>query len=225
MNQLQNRFPIYSKIIGLYPAKYRQEYGQQILQTTADMLDNTDSKGAKIAIWSRLAFDLPVSIAKQQLQLSDDIFMNDMPRYIKTNSLISGLLLLPFVAALSANGLDKLINNQDLYNSWLWDKPIIGLWVVYLPLLALLVAGGTYLFYLFSAAKTTFSKRVIDIRRFWPVLIPALFAVGIVLLVEFHDSGHCLVQNPVHLANHLSQTWQCTLANRANHFDLISRGS
>jgi hypothetical protein len=37
MGNLKKRFPLYSKVLRLYPYRYQKEYGEQILQTTADI--------------------------------------------------------------------------------------------------------------------------------------------------------------------------------------------
>jgi len=215
MSNLKKRFPIYSKIIELYPVKYRKEYGQQILQTTADMLDNTQTRSSRALIWLKVAIDLPINITKQQVQYSGGVYMKDTPSYIKTSSIISGILLLPFVAALVSNGMDKVVNNHTLYGSWLWKSPFIGLWVLYLPLIAFILAIGSYLVYLTRYKKTSWIKRVLDIRHSWPIVLPAIFAFGILFIVAFHDSGQCLVQTPAHFVSHISQTWRCTTNNQS----------
>src|SRR5580700_1435846 len=110
MDSLSKRFPVYSKIIKLYPNKYHKQYGQQILQTTADMLDSKPNSISKCLVWLKVVLDLPINITKQQLQYSGGIYMKDTPSYIKISSIVSGLLLVPFILALGANGLDKVTN-------------------------------------------------------------------------------------------------------------------
>lgn len=215
MDSLSKRFPIYSKVIKLYPDKYHKEYGEQILQTTADMLDSSPKGIARYLVWLKVSVDLPINITKQQLQYSGGIYMKDTPSYIKTTSIVSGLLLLPFIAALLANGLDKAINNHTLYGSWLWKSPFIGLWVFYLPLIAFVLAVGSYLLYLTKYKKTKWFNRLLDIRHSWPILIPAVFAFGILFLLAFHDSGQCFVHTPAYLVGHTSQTWKCATNNQS----------
>jgi len=214
MDKLNKRFPIYSKMISLYPASYRKEYGRQILQTTADMLDNSLSSGSKARIWLKVAVDLPLNIAKQQIQYSG-VYMKDTPSYIKTTSVISGLLLLPFFIALAANGLDKAINNHTLYGSWLWRMPVLGLWVLVLPLSAFLLAVGSYLLYLSRYKKTSWLKRVLDVKHSWPVIVPAVIALGILFILAFHDSVQCWMQTPTHLVTHMQQAWRCSVNNQS----------
>lgn len=214
MDKLNKRFPIYSKIIGLYPTAYRKEYGRQILQTTADMLDNSASAGSRARIWLKVAVDLPLNIAKQQIQYCG-VYMKDTPSYIKAASVISGLMLLPFFIALIANGLDKVINNHTLYGSWVWRTPVLGLWVLYLPLTAFLLAAGSYLMYISRHKKTSWVWQVLDIKHSWPVVLPAVVALGILFMVAFHDSVHCWVQTPTHLLTHVRQAWRCSVNNQS----------
>lgn len=195
--------------------KYQKEYRQQILQTTADMLDSSPNATAKYFVWLKVIADLPINIAKQQLQYSGGIYMNDTPSYIKTSSYISALLLLPFFAALIANGLDKVINNHALNGSWVWRMPFLGLWALYLPLLAFVLATGSYLLYLTKYKKTSWLKRILDIRHSWPIILPAIAAFGILFILAFHDSGQCIVQTPAHFVSHISQTWRCTTNNES----------
>jgi hypothetical protein len=218
MSGLHERFPVYSKILGLYPKPYHRKYETEMLQTTADMLDDAPGLSAKLAIWGKIAVDLPVNITKQQLQYIGGIMQHETPQYIKRNSLIANTLLLPFFAALIANSLDKVINNHTLINSWLWKGPAIELWVLYLPEAALLLALASYIAYLRKGVgnkKSSVLTRVIDVKHLWPVVVPAAVAFGILCILAFHDSVQCWLQSPTHLAGHISQAWQCTVHNQS----------
>jgi hypothetical protein len=167
------------------------------------LLDNAPSIASKLAVWTHVVIDLPINIAKQQLQYSGGSFMSQTPTYIKRSSLISGILLIPFFAALIANSIDKVVNNHTLYGSWLWKSPVIGIWVLYLPEAAFLIALVSYIIYLSrntDSKHSKFLKRVLDIRRSWPILIPTLLSFGVLFIIAFHDVGQCWIQNPIHLA-------------------------
>jgi hypothetical protein len=69
MSELNKRFPIYSKLIKLYPVVYQKEYGDAILQTTADMLDNLPNSVVRIGVWISIFYDLMLNIIRQQLIL------------------------------------------------------------------------------------------------------------------------------------------------------------
>src|ERR1700729_4091915 len=144
MKDTRTRFPVYSRLMKLYPKSYREKYQEEMLLTTADMLDNSNKFSDRLIIWAQLAFDLPLNIARQNFEYIGVNMHENMPNYIKRNGLISGILLLPFFGAIIANGLDKLMNNNTLNDSWLWHNPAIILWVFYLPAIALIISLVSY---------------------------------------------------------------------------------
>jgi hypothetical protein len=96
MDNLRKRFPVYSKVITLYPRDYNREYKGQILQATADALDDTPTASAKFLIWLRIAADTPLSIGREQRNAMDGAFMHETPQYVSRSSAISVTLLVPF---------------------------------------------------------------------------------------------------------------------------------
>ena len=218
MKKLEKRYPLYTALLRLYPKAYRQRYSQEILQATDDMLSNAPNRRSKLGVQAHLAMDLSLNAGKQQLNYVGDVMQSETPSYIKRNAIVASALLLPFLAALAANGLDRLINNRNLYRTWLWQTPVLRIWVIILPALAFLFVAASYIIFVIKSttSKQSWLKRIFDIRHMWPIILPGLIALGVLFIVEFHDSGQCWVQSPTHLATHLSQVWQCTLANRAN---------
>jgi hypothetical protein len=226
MPGLEKRFRLYAGLMHLYPAAYRRRYANEMLQTTADMLEASPTRLGRLAVWCRVAIDLPVNIGRQQLNYAGGVMTTTMPGYIKRSGLTAGLLLTPFFAALAANGLDELLFNRELYHSWLWRGPIIGLWVVWLPLLALLLAVAGYLTFVLGWSASTGRRqpglrRALDLINVWPLLLTGVAALSILLLVQFHDSVHCWLRSPTSLASHLSQTWQCSTDNQAPLFRIM----
>jgi hypothetical protein len=218
MSNYNSRFPIYAALLKLYPSAHRKRYEQEILQTTADMLDDAPSRLTRVRVWTHVAFDLPLNIVRQQVSYGGDVMSNETPRYLKRSSLIAGALLLPFILALLANGLSKLINKHGLDHSWLWKSPAIGIWILYLPEVALLLALATYIVYIVKGTDGTtrsWLKSAVDVRHVWPIMLPAVLALGVLFLVAFHDSVQCWAQNPVHAVTHMQQTWQCTVKNQS----------
>jgi|GEM_PF-817221 len=218
MRRQEQRFPFYGRLIRLYPEPYRSRYGQQILQTLADMLDEAPDRKARLGIRSRLLLDLPSSLAEQYITTGGTM-LHDTPNYIKRTALIGASLLIPFVLALAANTLDSLLFGRTLYASWLWHMPVLAIWVLWLPLAAALLALGSIAVY---EVRTTHAERkyltvLTTIRRIWPLLAVSLVALGILAVVFGHDSGHCLVQNPVTTATHIPQTLACIQHGSANY--------
>lgn len=206
---MRSRFPKYERLLKCYPARYRKEYGGAMLQTLADMLDDQPTKAGKLRIWLRASIDLPASVAHQNIIALGDTFMHQTPQYIKRNGVIAGTLLIPFIAALTANGLDKVINNHTLYNSWVWGRLALTTWVIVLPALAFLLAFASYMLFVAKQSKANIFSRLFDLRRVWPVAITGVIGLGILFMVCFHDSVHCWMQNPVHVVTQWHQTWSC----------------
>lgn len=207
MSDIPNRFPVYSKILKLYPESYVSRYEKELLQTTADMLDDTSSHFARFIIWSRIAINLPFNLSKQQIQYVGGIMNKETPTYIKLISLLCALLLLPFFSALIANGLDKVINNHTLYGSWVWSFSVIRIWVLVLPVIAALLALITFGIYILGHKNKRNKKdgllvRNLDIKHSWPILFIGIAAFGILFMLRFHDSFACWVQIPRHYLSH-----------------------
>lgn len=218
MEQLRHS-SIYRKLLWLYPRPYRGQYGPQMIQTLDDMLAAAPTGKERRRVLVRAALDLPVSITHQQLSHIGDIMVHETPRYVKRNTIIAGVLLLPFIAALTANGLDKVIHHQTLYQSWLWHSPVLALWVLWLPTVAMAVALGSLLVYVAQRYRSARSRAdaVTELTRTWPLVATALISLGTIVMVFGHDSVHCVIGNPVHEVQHLNQTWQCIQGGRVQY--------
>lgn len=214
MKETKSRFPRYAKFLKLYPAEYYKKYGHEILLTTADMLDEAKSRRERLLIWSSIALDLSANILRQQLIYAGGVMANETPHYVKRNSIVAGALLIPFAVALTANALNKMIFGQALYHSWLWRTPVLSTWVLILPELALLLALSTYVFFIVRKNKNispSWVYRAVNLRRVWPMMIPAILALGILFIIAFHDSVQCWTNNPMHI----HQALQCTGKNQS----------
>lgn len=206
MNVLNKRFPHYSKLLALYPAAYRKKYGEQMLQTLADMLDDASSPASRAAIWTRTVLDLPISLIHQQLSYASHAFAQETPSYVKRNALIAALLLVPFFVIVVANDLTA----HGLYRTWLWHDHVLFAWIVALPALALGISLVTFIGWLVqNRRKQSFWRNVLDVRHSWPLLVVGVIGLGIIGLVLFHDSVHCLTGNPIREVRNPRATWHC----------------
>lgn len=221
MNDLKTRFPRYAKLLQLYPAAYRKRYENELLQTTADMLDHADGRLERFGIWTQVTVDLSANIVRQQLSYAGGAIAQTMPRYIKRSSLVSSALLLPFFAALMGNALGTIITGRNLYHSWVWSAPILTTWILLFPLAALFVAGISYAVYLVrNAPQQSLRKKVFDVVNSWPLLLSGLAACSILLMFVFHDSVQCWSHGP---ATHFQVAMQCTASNSVNPVDAVKR--
>src|SRR5580704_7833822 len=139
MSRLDKRFPNYSRLLKIYPPIYRQKYGDQMLQTLADMLD--DKQNSRVGVWLRTALDFPLSLAKENIMYMRGIMTHETPGYVKRSSQFGALLLTPFFTFII---LDSLTSHR-LYSTWLWKSPVIGTWLILMPVLAFFICSGTFL--------------------------------------------------------------------------------
>jgi len=204
MNKLEQRFPRYSKLLSLYPSNYRQNYGEQMLQTLADMLD--DPERSKTAVWSRLTLDFPLSLLKQQLIYTGEVMAMDTPYYVKRSAVVGSALVAPFFIFLALNG----IMHNRLQHSWVWNSWFLFVWLILLPAIAAL-ANIQALVRSRQAAGTAQNKRAVGVtaRSSWPALTILLVSLGILGIVFFHDSVHCVTGNPYRELHNWHATWQC----------------
>jgi len=207
------KFSLYEQLLRLYPKSYKQQYGDQMCQTLKDMLDDAADGTERKKIWARAITELPTSIAKAQFSYVGGIMQNETPHYVKQTGLMASLLVVPFFLAFIANTVDNLLFGHNLYSSWLWNTPVLVTWILLLPSLALVLSGGSLLRFIFWdkwPSHGSLSNRIFDAKHNWPVVVPLVIAVGVLCLVAFHDSAHCLVGNPVRELRNFHQTWQCT---------------
>jgi len=205
MDHLIKRFPHYSKLLRLYPVAYQKEYGEQMLQTLADMLDDPHEKPA--AVWARTVLDYPISIMYQQLSYTE-ANMQHNPQYIKRTAVLGAWLVAPFFLFVVVNG----TNNHWLEHSMLWHTNFLLTWLVLLPSIAVILNLAALLRWVRQQRNTAHAsawKALTDVRRTWPLIAIALIGLGILAIIFGHDSVHCITGNPIRELRNLHQTLQC----------------
>ena len=205
MGSLNKRFPVYGKLLKLYPLAYQKEYGREMMQTLADMLD--DPAHNKTIVWARAIIDLPLSVMYQQVSYTGGAMKQDVPDYMKRNAIIGAILLAPFFIVIVTNSLIS----HDLPSSLAWQR-LFWVLLVLLPLVAFALNISTFLRWTSMRRRReniSFWKSLFDVRHNWLTLITAGLALLIALFVPFHDSTHCITGNPVNEATHLHQTFNC----------------
>lgn len=178
MTDLHRRFPIYSRLLKLYPAPYRRRYDEQILQTLADMLDSTPSRSARRHVWLRTIRDLPSSLVAQQAHYANTVLVDETPGFVRKNSAASTWLFMPFLLIAITNDLES----HRLYHSWFWRPEILFAWLRLFPLLGLLLAVITFCAWL-RVSKAPLRRSLKDVAHNWIMLLPMLIGVSIVFAV------------------------------------------
>lgn len=208
MASLTKRFPIYSRLLRLYPTSYKNRYDDQMLQTLADMLDAKPSSAARMAIWTHVTIDLPIHIFQEQLSFVGNTLTHETPAYVRRNSLISLLLFVPFFALVFIND----VTAHGLYHSWIWSVNVLFTWILILPAIGLGLSLITFTIWLrnsHSQQHRSWLSSIRDIRHSWSMLALIVVGLGILSLVLLHDSVHCVTGNPLQELHSIKNTLQC----------------
>ena len=97
MPNIKKRFPIYSKILYLYPKAYRRKYSAQMLQTMADLIDNEGSTlPRRFKIWLRATPDLIKTIAAENLRAID------AKKFVPRSLIVSFVMIIPLIVLLAS---------------------------------------------------------------------------------------------------------------------------
>ena len=83
--------PIYRTTLYLYPKAYRREYGEQMVQTLQDMLDDNESSMERVAIWLRITTELPLSVLKENINNIGEGGMGKLVTISNKRLVISGI--------------------------------------------------------------------------------------------------------------------------------------
>jgi hypothetical protein len=81
---------------------------------------------------------------------------------------------------------------------------------VLLPSLAVLLSSITFALWV-HANKRTRLKSFMDIRHNWVMVLPIILGLGLLFLVFFHDSIHCVTGNPIRELRSPRDTLQCII--------------
>jgi hypothetical protein len=64
---MPNQFRLYRFLLRLYPKSFRQKYGDQMIQTLSDMLEDQPDQSSRFLVWLRVSSELPFSIVQQNI--------------------------------------------------------------------------------------------------------------------------------------------------------------
>ncbi len=198
----------YRRCLRLYPKRYRDEYGPQMVQTLADMLEAQPTPTGRMAIWMRAGVELPFSALKQDIIITREVFMTGTPKYIKRYSAIGTILVAPFFLFIIANAL----SGQRLYDSLFWQTWILFTWIIVLPSLAILLNAFAFIKWIRAENHSTgrsIKSMVMDYKHSWPAVSLIVIGLAILAIVFGHDSVHCIGGSPIQEIANWHQTWQC----------------
>ena len=173
---------IYKQALKILPVVYRNRYGEPMVRTLEDMMADQITAQAKWNVWLRTMFDLPITTAYQYAQTGGKT-MHQAPNYAKQGTIVSTLLLVPFIVIVTLNSI------HPLTKSWIG----IGyLGVFILPLVALLL-GLAILVRLFIAHDLwSRLKSIKQLQNNWILFAVPILAFAMVSFAFGHDGVHCI---------------------------------
>ncbi len=197
----------YATLIRLYPKAYREEYGDQMLQTLADMLKDAPGSGGKVLMWTKAVAELPISVLKENVLVIEEAAMTNAPNYVKRNTHIGMYLIAPFFILIAFNA---LLPHSLPQGPLAID--VLRFMVIGLPAIAFVLCAGTFVAWSLGRRRkerVSFWQNLIDIRQNWPLLLVGALGFFVALFILGHDSVHCLTDNPVNALKHLQATQAC----------------
>lgn len=203
--------PIYAEkfftaFLLLYPESYRRKYGQEMLLVFQDMFLEEQSKKGYVGIefWFQQSADAMQSIVTQHLSI---IMKNGFKKYLQktlgmnTYNIIASFFLLPIFLVLFIDVISRVVQgdlthyNRPVYtllsHTFFYYTPVLFIWVILFPLVALLLT-------LFSLVKNnkltkkTLFSRVFVQKNIWNLLMLS-FILGFLALIVLHDFLPCTV--------------------------------
>jgi hypothetical protein len=204
---MAKRFPMYERMLRLYPEAYRERYAAQMLQTLEDMIDDQPTRFARLAIRLRAIAELPCSIAQQRILVIGGIMHHQTPHYLKRDALIGAILIVPFFITIASG----ILQNQPVMDNHAWAAFFTVL-IIVLPAIAFVLNSISFMRWSVHESrqrKTSLWKHIFDFAHSWRQLLVGGLGLFIVLLVLGHDSAHCIAGNPYGELRNWHQTKQC----------------
>lgn len=178
MTDLRKRFPVYSRLLLLYPAPYRTRYDEQILQTLADMLDANSSHSARLQVWVRTIRDFPRSLITQRAQYASSVLAHETPGFVRKNVAMGGWLFAPFFLIAITNDMES----HRLYHSWFWRPEVLFAWLRLFPTAGLILIMATFCVWL-RMNKAPLRLSLKDVGHNWVMLFPMIIGMSVVFAV------------------------------------------
>jgi len=184
---------IYEQAIRLLPVAYREQYAEPMVRTLEDMMTDQPTCMAQWNVWLRTMLDLPIITAYQYAQIGGTT-MSHTPKYAKQGTLLSALLLLPFIIVITLNSVHPFARFWSGVGYFsIFILPVIAL------LLSLVILGRLLLAHNLWSQLTNIKQ----LQNNWILLAVPSLAFAMVLFAFGHDSVHCITDG------HLNNLLEC----------------
>lgn len=98
MSRHHETYRVYRTLLHLYPKSHRAAYGDQMLQTLDDLLSDQHSAYGRIAVWLRVAYELPINVIEENLNSMGEISVNKLTK-ISNRQLWYGIFALLLIGS------------------------------------------------------------------------------------------------------------------------------
>jgi hypothetical protein len=173
---------IYKQALKLLPTGYRDRYGEPMVRTLEDMMSDQTTVMGQWNVWLRTMLDLPITTAYQYVQIGGNT-MNQAPNYARQGTMLSAVLLVPFIVVVILNSIHPLATSLSG----------LGYFCVFvLPVIALLL--GLAILGRLIAAHDLWSrlKSIKQLQNNWILFAVPILAFAMVSFAFGHDSAHCI---------------------------------
>lgn len=166
---------IYRGMLELYPSRYRDEFGQEMIQLFQDMYHdakNSDDDTEMFSLWIRIIPDFFISLSKEHLS---NLRGGDYYMHKKFDTLglffwvIAGIAVFPVIFFISTN-LVSVLGMGSTEDESIW------LWLIFIPLLLASLIGSQWL--VLRKYTDRAKNWLINTAFAWVVMVASTFVVA-----------------------------------------------
>jgi hypothetical protein len=89
---------LYRALLHLYPASHRQAYGEQMVQTLQDSLDDQRHARGRFVVWLRVVAELPINIIEENIHNSGGVSVNKLTKISNKRLVIAAAVVALLIA-------------------------------------------------------------------------------------------------------------------------------
>lgn len=193
-------------LFSFYPQEYREHFEEEMRIVLNDLYQEeiTTYGHIRMSFFITQSFDIIQNSMKQHLILARKSGMKHYFQHtfhINTYTLISAILLLPFVFMSGVDIIARIVQgdfgkpNHAVYSllghTFLYATPILFIWVLAFPLIALIL---TTISLIINETKVRMLSLQF-IRNNLVSIILLIIAIGCIGIVRFHDFAPCVIKN------------------------------
>ena len=191
-----------------YPEPFRKKFGEEMLLFLSDVYQEELAKNGKVGIsfWMTQGLDISKNIIEEHLNYLGKFgfkkYMKNVLHFNKYNAL-GIFFLLPFVSMFAIDLVTRLITGNllrpnvqllnGIYNSPLYWGPILFMWVILFPLLAVAINVIPLIKNTVKSKNGIWNSTFLKVNLVTLAII--LLGLSWVLFLKVHDSVPCFINH------------------------------